>query len=174
MKKKSIILIALTVCILLLVCACDKATEAASTVSNTVAQMLKGNVKGEIGKTYSTQWFEFTVKSIEKVDSYAGYKAQNGFELYSVLMNEKSTFDEEIPMGTVDFYMDTDSFEEYIYPIDPLDNTMMPLEFALNKGDVAEYYMVYEIPADTKGLMLCYTEIDEKETEGALFTIAIN
>lgn len=174
MKKKPIMLIAFTMCIVLLVCACGKTNEAVTAVSNTVAQILKGNVKGEIGKTYSTQWFEFTVKSIEKVDSYAGHEPNEGFELYSVLLNEKSTFDDEIPMGTFDFYMDADSFEEPIFPIDPLDNTMMPLEFTLNKGDVVEYYMIYEIPAGAEGMKLCYTEIDESEAEGVLFTITVN
>jgi len=174
MKKKSILLTTLALCVMLLVGACGTATDAVNTVSNTVAQILNGNVKGEIGKTYSTQWFEFTVKSIEKMDSYAGYEPENGFELYAVLLSEKSTFSKEIPMGTFDFYMDEDSFEEYIFPMDPLDNTMMPLEFKLNKGDAVEYYMIYEIPAGTEGLMLCYTEINENEDEGVLFTIAIN
>lgn len=169
MKKKPTIFIALIISIMFLVCACST-----TDVVNTVAQMLNGNVKGEIGKTYSTQWFEFTVKSIEKVDSYAGYEPENGFELYVALLNEKNTFDEEIPMGTFDFYLDAESFEEYIYPIDPLDNTMMPLEFTLNQSDVAEYYMIYEIPSGTEGLMLCYTEIDEDDNVGVLFTIAIN
>lgn len=171
MKKKPTMLIALAISIMFFVCACGNITQS---VSNTVAQMLNGTVRGEVGKTYSTQWFEFTVKSIEKVDSYAGYKPEDGYELYSVLLSEKNIFEEDIPMGTFDFYMDEDSFVDYIFPIDPLDDTMMPMEFTLKKGEAVEYRMIYEIPAGTEGLMFCYTEIDVSEEEGVEFIIPVN
>lgn len=172
MKKLAVLVVAV-IMIAFFASACGSASDVATDIGNAVAQLLKGNVKGAVGKTYSTQWFEFTVQSIEKVDSYAGYSPKSGYVLYDVVIKEKATFDEDILMGTFDFYMDAEAFVDYIFPLDPLDDTMMPAEFALKKNEVAEYHIIYEIPADTVGLMLCYTEIDENNSEGASFTIAV-
>lgn len=145
----------------------------AGAVSNAVGQILSGNVVGQVGKAYSTQWFTFTVKSIEKVDSYAGYTPAAGNELYDVLITETGTFEEASPMGTFDFYMDEDSFEDYIFPMDPLDDTMMPTDFMLDTDETVEYHMVYEVPTGLTGLRLMYTEFDDQDNEGVTFTINI-
>lgn len=172
MKKLAVIVVILS--LMLVVSGCGSSNNGVvESISNSVTQMLKGNVKGDVGKTYSTQWFEFTIASINKVNSYAGYTPASGHSLYDVVIKEKSTFEEDSIMGTFDFYMDADNFEEYIFPLDPLDDTMMPLEFILKQGESTEYHMVYEIPDSPVELKLCYTEIDEEENEGAVFTIAI-
>jgi len=46
-----------------------------------IANFLSGDTTGEIGESYQTKWFEFTVQSIEKVVSYAGYTAEEGCQL---------------------------------------------------------------------------------------------
>lgn len=143
-------------------------------VQEVAAQLVTGDVVGEIGTTYSTQWFEFNVESIEFVSEYAGYAAEEGNTLIDVVVTEKGTFDEPVPMGIFDFIVDHESFEEYAYPMEPLDDTMMPEEFDLAKDETVTYHMVFEVPEDTEGLFLFYTEIDESDTEGATFTININ
>jgi hypothetical protein len=90
-----------------------------------------------------------------------------------VLITETGTFYEASPMGTFDFYMDASSFEYYIYPLDPWSNEMMPMEFDLYPDETVEYHMIYEIPANTTGLNLFYTEVDAEEGEGATFRIPI-
>ncbi len=170
MKRKIAIFLSMALLILPLMASCGTS---AAEVADKVAQALSGDVTGEVGKTYKTDWFEFNIKSITKVDTYAGYKAADGNQLYDVLVYEKNIFDEDIPMGTSDFYFDAETFEEYIYPIDPIDNTMMPGEFMLKPKDTAEYHMIYEIPADTVDPKLMYTEIDENDTQGATFTIIV-
>jgi hypothetical protein len=147
--------------------------EAALNTAKSVVEMLSGDVTGETGKTYATQWFEFTVQSIDEVSEYAGYTPGAGNTLYDVLITETGTFDEASPMGTFDFYMDAPSFDEYIYPLDPLNDEMMPLEFELESKQTVEYHMIYEIPADTAELKLMYTEVDSEENTGVTFNIPI-
>jgi len=143
------------------------------TVKDVAAQILDGQVTGEVGKTYRTQWFDFTVISIDKVDSYAGHSAPEGYQLYDVLITETGTFSTPSPMGTFDFYMDDPSFPDYIFPIDALDDNMMPDEFPLAKNETVEYHMIYEIPTNVTNLVLMYTEIDETDAEGTTFSIPI-
>ncbi|MDR1159752.1 MAG: hypothetical protein LBK69_03900, partial [Syntrophomonadaceae bacterium] len=89
-------------------------------------------------------------------------------------IKEKGTFEEPVFMGTFDFYMDSSSFEEYVYPIDPINDSMMPLEFMLAKDQTVEYHMIYEIPGSTTDLQLMYTELDENEQDGATFTVRLH
>jgi len=134
----------------------------------------EGDVTGETGETYKTEWFEFTVHSIEKVDSYASRTAGEGHQLYKVLITETSTSEETIPVGTFDFYMDAPAFEEYIWAIAPLDKTMMPAEFSLGPGETVQYVMIYEVPVDTTELALVYTEYYDNGEIGTSFTIYID
>jgi hypothetical protein len=147
--------------------------EAALNTAKSVVEMLSGDVTGEVGKTYATQWFEFTVQSISEVSEYAGYTPEDGYTLYDVLITETGTFDEASPMGTFDFYMDASSFEDYIYPLDPMNGEMMPLEFDLEPDQTVEYHMVYEVPSGASGVNLMYTEVDAEENEGVTFNIPI-
>jgi len=175
MRHKTWYLFLTLLIIAITVAGCGKSPEAlVNEVINTATQWLSGDVTGEVGKTYATDWFEFTIHSIEEVGAYAGYSPVDGCTLYDVVITETNIFDTAIPMGTFDFYMDDASFEEYIWPIDPLDDTMMPEAFDLAPGETVRYHMVYEIPSDVTGLMLMYTEVDEEDNEGRTFTIHIS
>ncbi|MDR3254506.1 MAG: hypothetical protein LBT31_02925 [Synergistaceae bacterium] len=139
----------------------------------TIGNFLKGDVTGEVGKTYSTKWFNFFIKSVKKVDEYAGYEPVAGNTLVDVVISEKCTFNEATDMSTDDFYLDSAPFDEYVFPMEPIDDTMMPLEFTLAPKEQREYHMLYEIPSDTVGLKLAYTERDVEGNIGATFTINI-
>ncbi|MDR1616602.1 MAG: hypothetical protein LBR98_06275 [Syntrophomonadaceae bacterium] len=144
-------------------------------VTETVIPVIQNeNVQGIIGATYATQWFEFTVAYINLPSRYAGYTPADGKILVDVFMKEKGLFEEPVLMGTFDFYMDSSTFEEYVYPLDPIDDSMMPLEFYLAKDQTAEYHMIYEIPGDTSDLQLMYTELNAEEQEGATFTVSLH
>jgi hypothetical protein len=142
-------------------------------VKGAVQSILKGNVTGEVGKAYLTQWFNFSVLSIDRKKEYAGYAPEGGNILLDVVVAELCTFDEPIEMGYGDFYVDADSFIDYVYPLEPIDDTMMPEEFKLSPKEKKEYHMVYEVPEDAEGLKLVYIEVDEDQKEGAVFTINI-
>jgi hypothetical protein len=141
--------------------------------AESVVELLSGDVTGETGKTYSTQWFKFTVHSIDEVSAYAGYTPPDGYTLYDVQITETGAFHEASPMGTFDFYMDAPTFVDYVFPIDPLSDEMMPLEFDLEPNQTVDYHMVYEVPVNVVDLQLMYTEVDAEENVGVTFNIPV-
>jgi len=142
-------------------------------ISDFISGNTPGDVTAEPGKTYATKWFEFMVHSIEKADAYMGYAAEEDHQLYKVLLTVKSIWDEPIPMGLFDFYMDSPDFTEYIWAIPPLDGTMMPEEYNLEPNKTVQYAMIFEVPADTAGLALMYTENYKGGEDGATFAIPV-
>jgi hypothetical protein len=152
----------------------DSAANAVSSAGRALGQLIEGDVTGEIGKDYRTRWFSFNIESIKEVTEYAGYAPQDGNVLMDVVVTETCIYEEAIPMGTFDFYMDADNFLEYIYPVEEtFDDTMMPLEFELAPDETVTYHMLYEIPTEHENLTLKYTEIAEDEAEYATFTIKL-
>jgi hypothetical protein len=143
-------------------------------IGSAVGSLIKGDVTGEVGKAYLTQWFNFSVLSINRVKEYSGYEPDNGNILLDVEIAELCTFDEPIEMATTDFFVDSDSFLDYVYPIAPLDDTMMPEQFTLKPKEKVTYHMVYEVPEDADDLKLVYIEIDTENNQGSTFTIKIN
>jgi len=141
---------------------------------DSISELIAGDVAGKVSETYKTKWFEFTIQSIDKVKSYADHKAKEGYQLYKVLITEKSVWDSSVPMGIFDFYMDDIDFTEYIWAMSPLDDTMMPEEFELEPNQTVQYVMVFEVPTNTTNLALVYTENDESGEEGATFSIRID
>jgi hypothetical protein len=172
-KKLTYVTMLLLLSLTLGACGDDNGSSLRSSLSSTVQNFLSGNVTGEVGKAYSTQWFNFAIRSIERVDEYAGYVPAEGNILLDAVVEELCTFNEPIPMGTFDFFVDADTFLDYVYPLSPLDETMMPENFDLAPKENAIYHMIYEIPANTVDLRLMYIEIDEEENEGTTFTINI-
>jgi hypothetical protein len=140
-----------------------------------LGRLIEGDVTGEIGEDYRTRWFSFNIESIEEVTEYAGYEPPEGSVLMDVVVTETCVFEESIPMGTFDFYMDAEDFPEYVYPIEePLDDAMMPSEFELIPDETVTYHMLYEIPARHEKLVLKYTELDADDVEYATFTINLD
>lgn len=138
-----------------------------------ISKYLSKDVAGKIGDTYKTKWFEFTIESIEEAEAYLDYKAKTDYQLYKIQVTLKSNWDKPIPMGTFDFYMDDPSFEEYIWAIPPLDDSMMPKEYDLGPGKSAQYLMIFEVPINTTELALLYTESFEGGSDGKTFAIYI-
>lgn len=127
----------------------------------------------QIGKKTSAIWFDFTIKSIERVTSYSGYEASADHELIVVKIYEKNTFFDPIEMGTFDFYLDSESLEEYVWPLSPFAESMMPDDFVLDVKESAEYDMVYEVPVGLEDLQLLYTEIDEEGIESDTYALDV-
>ena len=142
-----------------------------------ISDFISGNTPGEVaaepGETYRTKWFEFTIHSIEKVDSYAEHAAEDGHQLYRVIITEKNVWDDIIHMGIFDFYMDAPDFTEYVWAIPPLDDTMMPEAFDLEPGEAIQHVMIFEVPVNTAELALMYTENNENGEDGATYSIYI-
>ncbi|MDR0852233.1 MAG: hypothetical protein LBN36_07040 [Clostridiales Family XIII bacterium] len=166
--KKRICAIAIVLVMIFSMSACGSGS-----VSDALAQLIEGNVTGEVGKTYKTQWFSFKVESIEFVKDYKGYEPEDGYDLIDVVITETNIFDDVDPMGTFDFCVDAESFYDWIWPLDPFDPSMMPMEFDLDVDETVTYHMVYEVPEDEDDMFLQYTEWDDADNEGATFKIPI-
>lgn len=162
MKKPAALLMSLV--LLLCLTACGSTTD-------TISSIIKGDVTGKIGKTYSTQWFDFSIDSITSVDSYEGEAAPDGYQFVDVVITEKNTFDEEITMGTFDFYMDADELEEYEWILESWHSSMMPEEFILSIGETVQYHAIFMLPVEITDIRFIYEEINELEELGATFTI---
>ena len=174
MRKKLALLLALAFAFICLA-GCDliSFTDPAVKRRESIANFLDKDVTGKAGETYKTKWFEFAIDSIEKADAYKTCQAKKGHQLYVVLVTVKSIGEEPVPMGIFDFYMDAPDFTEYIWPIPPVDDTMMPEEYDLESGETVQYTMIFEVPTDTTGLALLYTENYEGGNDGATFSIDI-
>ena len=173
MKSKLTTIIIIVSCLILLLAGCGRQT--ASSVDHVlegVRSFIKGDVTGELNKSYSTQWFDFTIKSIKTAYSYAGYENNEGYKYVVVAISETNTFDEPIPMGTFDFYLTAEGLsEEDGLPYEPFDDRMMPSEFELAVGESVDYDLVFEIPDEIIDISFVYIELDEEENVGATFTI---
>lgn len=132
------------------------------------------DANANIGKAYSTKWFDFTIKSMKTIDVYGQYKPTTGNQLVDVLVSETGTSKNSCTMGTFDFYVDATNLEDYIYPLKPLDKAMMPESFVLSNGQSVEYHMIYEIPKDIKNAVLCYTEVDDAGVALDSFAFKVN
>ncbi|MDR3207625.1 MAG: hypothetical protein LBT60_04770 [Oscillospiraceae bacterium] len=163
MKKQLTALLCLAALFLLTAC---------GPIGDTISDLIRGDVACRVGETYTTSWFSFTVLAVETPASYAGYTPPTGYTLVDVTLSE-SCAEGSQPMGTFDFYLNAPAFPDYIYPLDPLDETMMPTAFTLTPDTPATYHMLYQIPADTTGLRLTYTEMDADNRAGAAYTIDI-
>ena len=175
MRKKLLVPV-LAVVTAFLFASCVDTEQVVDDIRHTVARTIQGGIAAEIGNTYATQWFDFTVGHIKKIDSYAAKRPSNGYMLIDVMITKRNTFydTKPVPIGIFDFYMDSSVFEEHIYPIDPLSDTMMPREFDLFYNETVTFHMIYEVPSDVPDLTLTFTEWDETDRKGASFNISVN
>jgi len=181
MRVKSLVLLLLLAFVFFGLAGCkhtisfaNPAEKRRGSISAFISENISGDVVAETGDTCTTKWFEFTVHSIEKTDAYFDYAAKEGYQPYKVMISLKSIWNEPIPMGIFDFYMDAPDLQEYIWAISPLDDTMMPEEYDLLPRETAQFVMIFEVPTNTAGLALFYTENFEDGNDGATFSIPID
>ncbi|MDR1619641.1 MAG: DUF4352 domain-containing protein [Clostridiales bacterium] len=135
-------------------------------------QLPIGDTVGKIGETYKTSRFSFIVKSVTPLATYNGIPPEDGYTLYDVVIWEKNISDSPLPIYTGDFFMDHDSYIDYVYALDPESDAPAPEELTLGAGEETEYHLLFETPAVESGLMLMI-ELFNGDTMGAT-TFAIN
>ena len=175
-KKVLLLLVAVSMVATLALTACGGGSQAKDTTEDTTesaAQTLEGDVTGEIGKEYQSKWFTFSVDALTKTDSIPELSAGEGNSLVVATVTITNTSGSEQLFGTFDWLVDDDSLAEYIYPVDPLNDKMMPAEFALKDGETATYDVVVEFPADLANPFFMYIEADENGQTYSTFKIPI-
>ena len=125
--------------------------------SNNSAQ--GGGTDGDIGRTFSTMFFDYTVNSAERLTEYDGYTPAAGKKLLVVSVSVKNDFGSTLPMYDTDFQLQWgDGDDDYAWAVDAFNDKMMPLEWELDDKKTATYDMLFEIPADVTEFSLCYLE----------------
>ena len=138
------------------------------------AQMISGLFTGQVGVKYGTEWFEFTINTMTTGSEFAGHTAAEGFELVIANVTITNTSGATQPFGTFDWFIDDDLLMDYLFPLSPLTDSMMPDFFELANKETATYDLVIEIPINLPSPYLIYVELSEYEDEGATVRIPVN
>lgn len=145
LKKCSVVLAVLMLVLALGACS-DKGTQG-------------GGTNGDIGHTFSTMFFDYTVVSAESTMEYDGYTPGNGNKLVVLSVKVKNDFGSTLPMYDTDFQLQWGEGEDdFAWAVDAFNNDMMPLEWELEDGKTATYDMLFEVPAGITEFSLCYLE----------------
>lgn len=137
-----------------------------------VIEAVDGYAEGRMGDILRNSFFEYNVKSAQYVKEYAGYKPQDGYVLVDAVVEIKNIFGEPIPMFYDDFQIQwSDGDKDFGYSIEAIDDTMIPDEFELKRGETKEYHCVYEVPEGYTDYSISYLEIFEDKTEGDVFFV---
>lgn len=176
--KKRIIAVLVALCMVstLSLTACgvgEQVQQATDDAIEAVAQMIDGEVTGEIGTEYTTKWFTFTVDSMSTSYSYGDYTAEAGNILVIAHITEKNISGATQPFGTFDWFVDDTTLADYIYPLEPMNDDMMPESFELSDGETASYDVVIEFPEDLANPFLMYIEADDQGSTYDTFMIPI-
>lgn len=142
-------------------------------VVDSVASRLSGDVTGEVGKDYQTEWFAFRVNSLETANVYMDAAAEEGYVFLIANVYEVNNWDGEkaLPMGNFDFYVLEGEGTEEVWAESPWDEAMMPDQFYLEPEEEATYDVVFQVSEDVSSVSFVYVEIDEDEGTHATFTI---
>lgn len=168
----------LVTCIAMALAMCMMFTACGSPV-NKVVSAVDGQGDGEVGTTFRTYFFDFSVDSCAFPSEYEGYTASEGMQLLDVVITVKNTFSEQLPMFNSDFQIqwhDLGNGEyDFDYGIEMDDSsTVMPSSYSLAKGDSCTYHVVYEVPAEAKEFSVSYQELFADETMGDVFFVWIH
>ena len=177
MKKRIASLLLITFSALLL---------AACGPSGSIILPKEGYAQGAAGDTMRTYFFDFTLNEAYTCSRYEGYIPTPGYDLLAVEVTVKNTFQEGITMFDWDFivlYADNAGEEQiYDYPITSYEDleipeaareTLLPSEYALEKGESLTGLLLFEVPAGDTEFTVSYLESFEDDTTGDTFSVDI-
>lgn len=167
-SKKLIACIAMALTVCMMLTACNGASV------NNIVSAEDGGAEGQVGTTFRTYFFDYSVDSVAFPAEYEGYTASEGMQLVDVVVTIKNTFGEALPMFNSDFQIQWhdlgNGLYDFNYGIEMDDSsTVMPSAYDLPKGDTCNYHLIYEAPADAKEFSLSFMELFSDETEGDVF-----
>lgn len=175
-SKKLVACVAVMMLACMMLAACG--TPSGATVNN-VVKAVDGYAEGEVGTTFRTAFFDFSVDSVAYPSEYEGYTPTDGMQLLDVVITIKNTFGEELPMYNSDFQIQWHDLGDGDYDFDfgidmEESSTVMPAEYPLAKGDSCTYHIIYEVPAEAKEFSVSYLEFFADNTEGDVFFTVFN
>lgn len=134
-----------------------------------------GDVIGTVGEKLETRWFTFTVDSVSVAQSYDSHTAASGNSLAIVHISLTNTTTKSQPFGTFDWLLGDDSIaqSQYIKPLSPLNENMMPSSFDLDSNSSASYDIVFEFSSDLSDPFITYVELDNSGNAYKTFKVFI-
>ena len=133
-------------------------------VQNNAITLVPGTTAGEVGKTYSLPWFSFKFTSIEFVSQYKGKSPRPGFQFVNAVVTVTNLMDDPLPLSKNFFDMDHESWPEYIKPLSPWDNSMMPERLEMSKNQTVTSNLIFEIPAGTNDKLVLAIHAYDNDT----------
>lgn len=130
------------------------------------------------GDTISTYWFDFSLDTVDVIDSYDGYRPASGNQLVACRLSLKNTFDEDISMSQTDFFLlwphasgDTSSEQDEMtgtYALPKFSNRQLEDTYNLEPGESREGDLVFEVPETTGRAALVFEEyyVDSESETG--------
>ncbi len=130
---------------------------------------------GDIGRAFSTMFFDYTVAAAESPAEYDGYTPAEGNRLVLLRVTVKNDFGSTLPMYDTDFQLQWgEGDNDYAWAVDAFNSEMMPLEWELADGKTVTYDMLFEAPAGQSDFSLVYleeyTDKDGNEKTGDFFS----
>lgn len=137
-----------------------------------------GDKEGYIGDTMSTYWFDFTVDDAYSCAEYEGYAAGSGKKLVVVSMTLKNTCGHSVDMWDTDFPIlwGGEDDGDLDYPIAPVSDEQLLLEYSLGINQSKSGVLVYEVPDSYRDFSVAFLEVfedanDENGQDGDLFFV---
>lgn len=166
-SKKFLTCIMMVFCLMLI--DCGRATV------NKIVSAVDGYAEGQIGTTFRTVFFDYSVDSVKYPSEYEGYIPDEGMQLVDIVVTIKNTFGNTLPMFNSDFWIEWNKIEDVEYYYDygiemDSSSTVMPSEFSLANQDTCNYHIIFEVPAKATAFSVSFREFFENETVGDLFT----
>ena len=131
--------------------------------SSKVIEPKDGLAEGNIGDTFRSYWFDFSVDSIKGVDEYDGYTAAEGNRIVEVAITIKSTVSYEIPIYSNDFYIVWP--EGWVDPIDAEVHGVYDEVDSLGAKEKKTYLWYFEIPEDNEQFLVAFDEVFATDVE---------
>ena len=158
----------------------------ACTPGRTVILPKDGMAAGGMGDIMRTYFFDYTISSAYTSSKYEGYIPTPGYDLLVAEITVKNTLPEALPMFDWDFivlYAGTEGEDQiYDYPITSYEEveipeaalqTLLPLEYNLEKGESRTGLLLFEVPAGDTEFTISYTEYFDDDTAGDTFSVDI-
>lgn len=167
--KKWIVCVAVMMIACMMLAACGTG----ATV-NKVVSAENGYASGEIGTTFRTAFFDYSVDAYDFPSEYEGITAEDGMQLLDVVISIKNTFGSELPMFNSDFQIQWydlgDGDDDFDWGLEVEDSsTIMPVSYSLPAGESCTYHVLYEVPAEARDFSVSFLELFNDGSEGDLF-----
>lgn len=179
---KKVLALMLAVFIALSFTACKKETPVENPSSNNVEPSVAsdgrtsgGYTEAGLNEKVKTNFFNFTVESVEKIEEYQGLTPSEGKVFLLVKITSENIWGGQTPMYYDDYQIQWggEGADDYGYSYLDQEGTMglVARETILEENESMTALYLYEVPADSTRCSVSYLEIYEDDFQGNVFFV---